>query len=308
MNEKIRLLKNNISSKLVGKDEKIMQVITALLAGGHVLLEDMPGVGKTTLARTLAQSLSCTSSRIQFTPDTLPGDVTGASIFDVKENAFRLVKGPVINQIVLADELNRTSPRTQAALLEAMEERQVTIDGTTIKIPEPFMVIGTQNPISAAGTWPLPEAQLDRFMMKIELGRLSEDETVQMEQRFIEGRLSEAVEPVLTADDVIKMKKEAASVHVDNELLHYIAKLILATGELKEIVCGCSPRASLALLSASRANAFINGRDYCIPEDVIEMTGLILPHRMELTAEAGMNRADKHKLLESILRSVPVPK
>lgn len=308
MNEKIKLLQNNISSKLVGKEIKIRQVITALIAGGHVLLEDMPGVGKTTLARTLAQSLSCTSSRIQFTPDTLPADVTGTSIFDAKENAFRLVEGPVINQIVLADELNRTSPRTQSALLEAMEERQVTIDGTTIKIPEPFMVIGTQNPISAAGTWPLPEAQLDRFMMKIALGSLSEEETVRMEQRFIEGRLSEPVEPVLTAQDVIEMKNEAASVHVENEILHYIAKIILETGNTPEIVCGCSPRASLALLSASRANACIEGRDYVIPEDVMDMARLTLPHRMELTAEAGMNRVDKNKLLDSILKTVPVPK
>ncbi len=308
MNEKIQKLKNCIASRLVGKEEQTEDVIIALLAGGHVLLEDMPGVGKTLLAKTLAGALSCSNARIQFTPDTLPGDVTGSSVFDPKDGSFTFVKGPVINQIVLADELNRTSPKTQAALLEAMEERQVTADGQTIKIPEPFMVIGTQNPISTAGTYPLPEAELDRFMMKISLGNLSEDETVRMEQRFLEGSLVEPVQPVLSAEDIISMKKEAASVHVDGELLHYVAKIILATHGKEELTCGCSPRASLSLLGASMAKAYMEGRDYCIPEDIMDMAKLTLPHRMELTAQARMNRADRNRILESILRNVPTPK
>ncbi len=308
MNEKIKLLKNTISSKLVGKEDQTEQVIIALLAGGHVLLEDIPGVGKTLLARTLAGALSCSSARIQFTPDTLPGDVTGLSVYNTKENAFTVVKGPVINQIVLADELNRTSPKTQAALLEAMEERQVTIDGQTIKIPEPFMVIGTQNPISASGTYPLPEAELDRFMMKLSLGSLSEDETVRMEKRFLEGSLSEPVEPVLSAEEINGMKKEVSEVHVKEELLRYIAQIILATHNEEEIKCGCSPRASLSLLSASLAKAYVEGRDFCIPEDIMDMARLTLPHRMELTAQAKMNRADKDRILDNIIRSTPAPK
>jgi len=308
MNERISSLKNNIASKLVGKEEQILQLITALLAGGHVLLEDMPGVGKTLLARTLSESAGCSVSRIQFTPDTLPSDVTGASVYDASQNTLRLVKGPVVNQIVIGDELNRTSPRTQAALLEAMEERQVTIDGTTIKIPEPFMVIGTQNPISYAGTYPLPEAQLDRFMMKISLGTLSEDETVRMQERMLEGRFLSPAEPVLSAEEIIEMKKEVRTVNVSKELLHYIAKLILKTGEEEEIRYACSPRASLSLLSASQASAYIKGRDYVIPEDVMDMARLTLPHRMELTAEARMNRAAAEKIAERIIRSVPVPK
>jgi len=308
MNEKIKLLKNNIASKLVGKEEQTEYMIIALLAGGHVLLEDMPGVGKTLLSRTLADSLSCTSARIQFTPDTLPSDVTGASVFDAKDSVFKFIKGPVINQIVLADELNRTSPKTQSALLEAMEERQVTVDSVTYPIPEPFMVIGTQNPISMAGTYPLPEAQLDRFMMRIKLGPLNEEETVRMEQRFLEGRLSEPVKSVLTAEEVIEMKKEVRSVNITGELMHYIARLILATFNKEEIVTGCSPRASLSLLSASLSKAYIEGRDYVIPEDIMDMARLTLPHRLELTAQAKMGRADEDKLLSDIIRSVPVPK
>ena len=308
MDERITILKNNIASKIVGKEEQILQLITALLAGGHVLLEDMPGVGKTLLARTLSESVGCSFSRIQFTPDTLPSDVTGASVYDASQNAFRLVEGPVVNQIVIADELNRTSPKTQAALLEAMEERQVTIDGKTIKIPEPFMVIGTQNPISYAGTYPLPEAQLDRFMMKISLGSLSEDETVRMQERMLEGRFLSPAEPVLSPEEIIEMKNEVRKVKAAKELLHYIAGLILKTGEEEEIRYGCSPRASLSLLSASQAAAFIRGRDYIIPEDVMDMARLTLPHRMELTAEARMNRAAAEKIVERIIRSVPLPK
>ncbi len=306
--EKTERLKESIGARVVGKEKQIEAVILALLAGGHVLLEDLPGVGKTLLAKTLAASLSCSHARIQFTPDTLPSDVTGASVFDASENAFKLIKGPVCSQIVLADELNRTSPKTQSALLEAMEERQVTIDGQTIPIPEPFMVIGTQNPLTMAGTYPLPEAQLDRFMMKLSLGSLTEEETVAMEKRFLQGTFESRTEPVLTAEEVVSMKRETEAVTVKEELLHYAARVVMAAGKAEEIVAPCSPRATLSLLRLSQARAYLSGRDFVIPEDILDAARLTLPHRIRLSAEAKMNRVNADRLLEKLLRSVEIPK
>ena len=266
---KLQELQMNIRRHIIGKDDVIDHLITALLAGGHVLLEDVPGVGKTTLAKALADSLDLSFARIQFTPDT---------------GTFELMPGAVVHQIVLADEINRTSPKTQASLLEAMEEHSVTIDGTTIPLEEPFMVIATENPMDAVGTYPLPEAQLDRFMMKLSVGYPSEQDTLEMTGRFLDGSLSEPLSPVLTAAEILEMKAGVCRVAVHDELRRYIAELIRQTRVQAETRYGASPRAVLVLIRAAQARAYLQGRDFVIPEDVIAMAKVVLPHRPVLTA------------------------
>ena len=300
-------LENSIQKHLIGKDALIRKVIVVLLAGGHVLLEDVPGVGKTTLARSLAAALSCSYARIQCTPDTMPSDITGVTVFHMQTGVFETVPGPVVNQIVLADEINRTSPKTQAALLEAMEERQVTIDGKTIPIPEPFMVIGTQNPVEMTGTYPLPEAQLDRFMMRLTVGYPSGESAAQMARRFLDGSLHEQTPPVLSAEDVMELRAETAKVQIHDDLIGYAAQIVEATRNQHDIRCGASPRALLELLRAAQANAFLDGRDYCIPLDILEMAKDVLPHRLILSAEAQMNRLTQQSVLLDVLNHVKVP-
>ncbi len=305
--DKIELLTNNMKNRLIGKDDVIRKVITVLLAGGHVLLEDVPGVGKTSLARALADSLSCSFSRIQCTPDTMPSDITGLSIYHMEKGEFEVLPGPIVNQIVLADEINRTSPKTQASLLEAMEERQVTIDGNTIPIPEPFMVIGTQNPMEMAGTYPLPEAQLDRFMMKLSVGYPAEESSVQIASEFLNGSLHAKTEQVLGAEDIISMKTEVNGVEIHKDLVDYAVKVIEETRKHHSIKCGASTRALLDLLRASQARAYIEGRDYCIPLDIMETAKDVLPHRMILSAEAKMNKMTQETVILQILNNHPVP-
>ena len=305
--DKIKALKENIALRIVGKDDLIENVITALLAGGHILLEDVPGVGKTTLAKALAASLNCSFSRIQFTPDTLPGDVVGMSIYNAKNGDFEIVKGAVAHQIVLADEINRSSPKTQSSLLEAMEERQITIDGNTFPLPEPFMVIATENPIDSIGTYALPESQLDRFMMKLSVGYPSERGTLEMAERFLSGQLQEEIRPVLTAEEVVEMQKEAAEVSVHEELIQYIAEIVAETRRGEEVRYGASPRATLVLIRATQARAYVQGRDYAIPEDVRDMAPVVLPHRLVLTAEAKMARQTGSDVVRHILSRVKVP-
>ena len=305
--QKLQELQMNIRRHIIGTDDVIDHLITALLAGGHVLLEDVPGVGKTTLAKALADSLDLSFARIQFTPDTLPSDVTGMNLYHPNTGTFELMPGAVVHQIVLADEINRTSPKTQASLLEAMEEHSVTIDGTTIPLEEPFMVIATENPMDAVGTYPLPEAQLDRFMMKLSVGYPSEQDTLEMTGRFLDGSLTEPLSPVLTAAEILEMKAGVCRVAVHDELRRYIAELIRQTRVQAETRYGASPRAVLVLIRASQARAYLQGRDFVIPEDVIAMAKVVLPHRLVLTAEARMARVTGTQVTDRAIAAVKVP-
>ena len=306
MNDRILKLKGNIEKRIVGKGELIDNVITALLAGGHVLLEDVPGVGKTKLAKALADSLSLSFSRIQCTPDTMPSDITGFSVYNKETGNFSVLPGPVLNNIVLADELNRTSPKTQSALLEVMEEHRLTIDGKALDVPEPFMVIGTQNPQDMAGTYPLPEAQLDRFIMKLSVGYPAPEASREMAKRFLEGTLHGETGAVLSARDINKMKEEVSKITVHDNLLSFASDIINATRNKAEISVGASPRALLSMLRASQALAYMSDRNYCIPEDISRAAGLTLPHRLILTGEARLSRITVDDLLKDILRKTKV--
>lgn len=305
--DRIARLKDNISSVVVGAGPVINHMITALIAGGHVLLEDVPGVGKTTLARSLAASLTARFSRIQFTPDTLPGDVTGMSVYNMKTGEFEVRKGPVFANIVLADEINRTSPKTQSALLEVMQERQVTIDGATYPVEEPFMVIATENPMDFSGTFPLPEAQLDRFMMKLSVGYPDNDDTMLLAKRYLNGQLEKELSPVLNEEDVMMLRQKALQVKVADSIIEYTSAIIAGTRINRELRFGASPRAMLDMLAAIRARALTLGRDYCIPEDVVTMARVVIPHRLQITTEAAMNRYDAVSILESVVKGVSIP-
>lgn len=303
----VKIIKENIEKKFVGKSSVVNNLLTALLAGGHVLIEDVPGVGKTKLAKSLAQSIDAVFARIQFTPDTLPTDITGTSIYDAEKKKFRVVKGPIHSEIVLADEINRTSPKTQSSLLEAMEEHQVTIDGETFKLPELFMVIATQNPSKQLGTYMLPEAELDRFLMKISIGYPNEDMQMSLAKRFLEGNLEDNLTPVLKASDIIEMKNDVKQVTMTDELIDYALQIIEASRSNDNLEYGLSPRSSLDLLAASKAAAYVDGRDFVIPEDVIAMSKVTLPHRMILTTQAKMNKYTAHQLVVDMIDKIKRP-
>ena len=305
--EIIGKLKKSIARAIVGKDEVIDLVIIALLSQGHILVEDVPGVGKTTLANALAKSISCSFSRIQFTPDTLPGDVTGMSVYNMKSSEFEYVKGGIMGNIVLADEINRTSPKTQAALLEAMEEGQVTVDGKTYKLPQPFIVIATQNPVDYLGTYSLPEAQMDRFMMKISIGYPSAEDECRMARLHLDGETVGSVTAVTDGESIVKLRKAASQVKITDELVGYCVNIVNETRENQAIALGASPRATLALISASQAKAMLEGRDYVIPDDIRYAGVYVLPHRMTVTPEARLKKLTVEKVLEGILESVKVP-
>ena len=307
MNESVQKLKDSIEKRIVGKGDVIEKIIIALLADGHVLLEDVPGVGKTTLAKALADSVSFSFARIQCTPDTMPSDITGISIYDSKKGEFSVMPGPVVSNIVLADELNRTSPKTQSALLEVMEEHRVTIDGKPIDVPQPFMVIGTQNPVDMAGTYPLPEAQLDRFMIKLSVGYPDTKASEDMAERFLLGQLHEETESVLSGKDILDMRKDVASVTVKDNLRSYAVNITDATRNKPEIAVGASPRALLSMLRCAQAIAYLAGRDYCIPEDIADAAKLTLPHRLILTGEARLSHITSEDLVKTILGKVIVP-
>lgn len=307
LQEKIELLKENINSKFVGKEEITENMIVALLAGGHVLIEDVPGVGKTTLAKALARSIDGAFSRIQLTPDTLPTDIIGTSVYSAKTGEFQVVKGPIFCNILLADEINRTSPKTQSALLEAMQERQVTLEGATYTLSEPFMVVATENPSDQIGTYPLPEAELDRFMMKLSIGFPGKDEHRRLADRFLSGGLIEETEAVITSGDVADMKNEVKNVICKPEIVDYGLMVIEKTREIKELVYGLSPRAGLDLIRASQAYAYIAGRDYVIPEDIAAMAKVCLPHRLILTTEAHISRYTGEQLIVEVLDKVKRP-
>ncbi|WP_027203773.1 AAA family ATPase [Butyrivibrio fibrisolvens] len=304
--DKISILKDNIGKVIVGKDRVVELALCALIANGHVLLEDVPGTGKTVLAKSIAASAGIDFERIQFTPDLLPTDITGLNVVNVQNGEFSFHKGPVFTSILLADEINRATPRTQAGLLECMEERQVTVDGVTRKLPDPFFVIATQNPIETAGTFPLPEAQLDRFMMKLSMGFPSQDEEKKILERALTGDRLKTLEAVVTGEDILAWRQEASSVSVHNELVTYITDIVKATRNRSDVAAGVSPRGSIALLRCAQALAFIRGREYVVPEDIKELAVPVLAHRLVIPYTFGKSSSCEDIILK-ILDEVPVP-
>lgn len=304
--DKISILKGNIGKVIVGKDRVVELALCALIANGHVLLEDVPGTGKTVLAKSIAASAGIDFERIQFTPDLLPTDITGLNVVNVQNGEFSFHKGPVFTSILLADEINRATPRTQAGLLECMEERQVTVDGVTRKLPDPFFVIATQNPIETAGTFPLPEAQLDRFMMKLSMGFPSQDEEKKILERALTGDRLKALEAVVTGEDILAWRQEASSVSVHNELVTYITDIVKATRNRSDVATGVSPRGSIALLRCAQSLAFIRGREYVVPEDIKELAVPVLAHRLVIPHTFGKSSSCEDIIIK-ILDEVPVP-
>ena len=300
-----RKLTENISQVIVGKEQQIELILTSLLAGGHVLLEDVPGTGKTTMAKTLAKSLSCDFSRVQFTPDLLPADITGMRIYNQHTGDFTFIKGPAFTNILLSDEINRATPRTQSALLECMEERQITEGGVTYPLDEPFLVIATQNPVETQGTSPLPEAQLDRFLMRLSLGYPTQDEAVALMQRFIHAQPLATITPVATKEEVAEAAKLSRNCSVSEDVMAYMAALCEAARNPEKVRLGPSPRALLALMRCCQALAAIRGRDYVIPDDVKELAVPVLAHRIVLRGISYQVSTDK--FIQELLNQVEVP-
>ena len=300
-------LEENINSVFIGKVDVVENVLICLFAGGHILLEDVPGVGKTTLAGVLAKSMEGSFGRIQFTPDTLPSDVVGVSIFNRKTDEFEYRPGAVMNQILLADEINRTSPKTQASLLEAMAEGQVTVDGVVHKLPEPFLVIATQNPIEFIGTYSLPEAQLDRFMMRLSIGYPKREQEIRMAALFLSGKTPDKAEPVCKTEDILKIKEAVSKITVKESLLGYMEDIITLTRQEERFTLGASPRAMLALMRASQAKAFLQGRDYVKPDDVKAVAVQVLMHRLVLSSEARLQQPGGEGILRDLINKVNVP-
>ncbi len=298
---------SNIENVIFGKRQEIELVIIALLAKGHVLIEDMPGVGKTTLVGALAKSFDCSFSRIQFTADILPSDITGFTMYNQATAQFDFKKGAVMSQFVLADEINRTSPKTQASLLEVMEENQVTVDGQTYPVPAPFMVLATQNPVEYVGTFPLPEAQLDRFLMKLSLGYPSVQDETEMLYRYRESNPLTKLASVATAQDILKFQDMVEKIHVDTILNRYIVELIAQSRNNDYLLLGASPRASLCLMRSAQAHAFFEGRDYVRPQDIKAMAVPVLSHRLKLKQEAKVNKITQQQIVNQLLQTVPVP-
>ncbi len=305
--DKVQRMIHNMEQIIVGKREALEYTLITLLAGGHLLLEDVPGVGKTTLAKSLAQTIDCGFTRIQFTPDTLPGDVTGLSIYNMQTGKFEFSRGAIMNHIILADEINRTSPKTQASLLEAMEEKQVTVDGVTYPLERPFMVIATQNPVDYLGTYNLPEAQLDRFMMKISIGYPQAGDEKLMADRFLSNQLGKKLEPVVDGATVLKMQQEVEQVKISQELVSYTTKIVQETRKDSNIQLGASPRATLALLRAGQGLAYILGRDYCIPDDILRLIQPVIAHRLILSSEARLSQAKAASVLKTAVARVQIP-
>lgn len=302
---KLALVKNNITKVIVGKDDSIDLVLTCLIAKGHILLEDLPGTGKTTLAKALAVSVDSSFSRIQFTPDLLPADIIGLNIYNRAEEKFIFVPGPVMTTILLADEINRATPRTQSALLEAMQERQVTVDGVTRKLNDNFFVIATENPVETTGTFPLPEAELDRFMMQISLGLLSVEDEIKMLQRFENDEPLETLSPVVSEKDIADISDLVSSVYVHPDLISYMAQISYATRTDISAFMGVSPRGSMALLKACKAYALIKGRDYVTPEDIKVLAPSVLSHRILFTSRK--DKAAKDEYVRNLVDKIDVP-
>lgn len=304
----VRALKQNIGRVIVGKDEVVELALIALLCGGHVLIEDVPGVGKTTLCSALAKSLTCSFKRIQFTPDVTPSDVTGFNMVNMRTGEMEFRAGAVMSQIVLADEINRTSPKTQSALLEVMEEKQVTVDGTTYAMPLPFMVLATQNPVDFVGTYPLPEAQMDRFFMRIAIGYPSIEDEMDILERYSNPVTPlTTLEAVCTPEEVLGLQDAVQEIYCSKEVRSYVASLCAATRKSTALQLGASTRAAIALIRASQACALLDGRDFILPEDVQHMAQHVLTHRMVLSPDARMKGLTTTRILREVLERVQVP-
>lgn len=303
----LQKIKGNIGRVIVGKEKVVDMVLIGLICGGHILIEDVPGLGKTTLVSALARTLACDFRRIQFTPDVLPSDVTGFTSFNLKTGEREVNFGGVMAQIVLADEINRTSPKTQSSLLEVMQEGQVTIDGVSYPVPQPFMVLATQNPVEHVGTYPLPEAQLDRFLLKISVGYPQRDEELAILLRNKAANPLEALEPVATAEDILLLRKKYSEIICAQPVMEYIVSIAEATRRHDKISLGVSPRGSLALMHAAMANAMLNGRSYTLPDDVQHMAEAVLCHRLLVNLQQNQKMETSASLLSAILHTIRVP-
>ena len=311
--QKSKQIIDELSKVVIGQEDFLRHLLIAFISGGHVLMEGVPGLGKTLTAKSLAKAVKSDFKRVQFTPDLMPSDIIGTNVFNAKDAEFYLKKGPVFTNILLADEINRTPPKTQSALLEAMEERSVTIDGETMKLPAPFFVIATQNPLEYEGTYPLPEAQLDRFLMKLYvnyISRESEDQLLRGYQGNFTGAHArvEEIAPVITPEDLAECRAEIAAVNIEEGVLHYITGITFATRQSMQIMLGASPRASSALLLCARTAAAMSGRDYVLPEDVVDVALPVLRHRVILRPEAGTSGVNVDNVLMNVIRKVEIPR
>lgn len=311
MSDLLLRIKDNVSKVIIGKEHVTELLLTALAAGGHVLLEDIPGTGKTVLAKSLAKSMDCSFGRIQFTPDLLPSDVTGLSYYNQEKGTFVFKEGPVFTNLLLADEINRATPRTQSSLLECMGEGQVTVDGVTRPLEAPFFVIATQNPVETLGCYPLPEAQMDRFLMRVSMGSLSDEEERQMIDRYINAQPLEAIQPVCTHNEITSLQEECKNIYVHADLRNYIVSLVqgtrkysISSSETRSIAEGVSPRGTLALLRASQGYAMVQNRDFVAPEDIKAVAIPVLAHRMIYDSSYI---EEKESLILSLLNSIPLP-
>lgn len=306
---KCQQIVDQVKKVIVGKEPVLEKVMLAILANSHILFEDYPGLAKTLLARSFAMSMGCDFSRIQFTPDLLPSDITGTYVYNLKTSEFDLRRGPVFTNVLLADEINRAPPKTQAALLEAMQERQTTLDGKTHLLADPFIVIATQNPIEYEGVYPLPEAQLDRFLVRLQLGYPNRAEEVEiLRRRMQRAREDVQLEPVADAETILALQKTVEGIHVDDDVLGYVTDIVQATRTHRQIEVGASPRGSLAIFKLARARAVFHSRDFVVPDDVKEVATPALAHRMIMKAESWVKGVDPRLVVDEILKTVPVPK
>ncbi len=302
-----RRLQDNIARVIVGKQQSVELMLVALLCGGHILLEDVPGIGKTTLAKALARSIDCSFSRIQFTPDLLPSDVTGINFFNQREQNFEFRGGPVFSQVLLADEINRATPRTQSSLLEAMQEKQITVDGDTMQLPSPFLVIATQNPVELEGTFPLPEAQLDRFLLQVELGYPTLEEEEEILLRYELQDPLQTLTAVSHSEEILRLQEQVKTIHVSDDVRRYMLAVVRSTREHEAVELGVSPRGALALYRSGQALAALRGRDYVIPSDVQHLSPPLLTHRIHINPQTRLRGRTPAQIVAEIAEHVPVP-
>lgn len=305
--EVARKIIEEVKKAVIGKDECVKKILAAILAGGHILIEDIPGVGKTTMAVAFAKSMTLIQNRVQFTPDVLPADITGFSMYDKKSGEFYYEPGAVMCNLLLADEINRTSPKTQSALLEVMEEGTVTIDKVTREVPHPFTVIATENPIGSAGTQMLPEAQLDRFFICITIGYPDMAQEIEIVKGNQRGNITDSIRPILRADQLVLLQKEVENIYIHDVIYNYIGELVTETRKHPMIELGISPRGTVALAKMTKAIAYLNGRNYCVPKDVQEIFENVARHRIQLNAKARLNRVKVQEIIEEILNGVQAP-